>query len=52
MARGFTVTDEAQAMELAGQMPRLVRGQPENIKITHNNDLPLAELYLLQQDRK
>lgn len=52
MARGFTVTDEAQAMELAGQMPRLVRGQPENIKITHNNDLPLAEMYLLQQDRK
>jgi len=44
--QGRFVTDEAQAIELTGASPVLVQGRPENIKITHNNDLALAELYL------
>ena len=43
---GRDVTDEAQAMELAGIRPRLVPGNEENIKITRPQDLRLAELYL------
>ena len=45
------VTDEAQAVELSGLRPVLVEGHPENIKITRNNDLALAELFLSQQER-
>lgn len=44
------VTDEAQAMELAGLRPKLVQGHPDNIKVTHKLDLSLAELYLSQQE--
>lgn len=40
------VTDEAQAMELSGYQPRLVEGNPRNIKITRMDDLALAEMYL------
>ena len=40
------VTDEAQAMELAGARPRLVPGHDDNIKITRREDLELAELLL------
>ena len=40
------VTDEAQAMELAGARPRLVQGHEENIKITRPDDLELAEVIL------
>ncbi len=46
VTRGDMVTDESQAMEKAGYKPRLVKGRPENIKITHRADLALAELYL------
>ncbi|MCH8976667.1 MAG: 2-C-methyl-D-erythritol 4-phosphate cytidylyltransferase, partial [Proteobacteria bacterium] len=45
------VTDEAQAVELSGLRPVLVEGHPDNIKITRNNDLALAELFLYQQER-
>jgi 4-diphosphocytidyl-2-methyl-D-erithritol synthase len=45
---GKMVTDESQAMELAGFRPRLVEGRAENIKITRKDDLTLAELYLSQ----
>lgn len=41
-----TVTDEAMAMELAGRYPRLVPGDPANIKITDRRDLALAERLL------
>jgi 2-C-methyl-D-erythritol 4-phosphate cytidylyltransferase len=44
------VTDEAQAIELYGLQPVLVEGHPDNIKITRNNDLALAELFLSQQE--
>jgi 2-C-methyl-D-erythritol 4-phosphate cytidylyltransferase len=43
---GFVVTDEASAMEHAGQSPLLVRGHADNIKITIPEDLALAEFYL------
>ncbi|MCG3200506.1 MAG: 2-C-methyl-D-erythritol 4-phosphate cytidylyltransferase [Gammaproteobacteria bacterium] len=47
---GVSVTDEAQAMELIGQAPRLVEGHADNIKITRPQDLELAELYLRHQE--
>ncbi len=47
--RGGLVTDEAQAMELVGMAPRMLEGSADNIKITHPQDLILAELYLKQQ---
>ncbi len=43
------VTDEASAMEQQGWAPILVEGRPDNIKVTHPNDLALAELYLSQE---
>jgi len=46
LAAGRIVTDEAQAIELAGRVPRMVEGHGDNIKITRPEDLPLAELYL------
>ncbi len=51
LARGVLVTDDAQAMELAGARPRVVESHPDNIKITHRRDLSLAELYLASQER-
>lgn len=36
---GQTVTDEASAFELIGLRPKIVRGQPSNIKITSPEDL-------------
>jgi 2-C-methyl-D-erythritol 4-phosphate cytidylyltransferase len=48
-ARGQVVTDEASALELQGQRPRIVEGRPDNIKITRPEDLPLAAFYLEQQ---
>jgi len=44
--QGLAVTDEAQAMELAGFQPLLVEGQSSNIKITRPADLPLAAAIL------
>jgi 2-C-methyl-D-erythritol 4-phosphate cytidylyltransferase len=43
---GELVTDESLAMERAGYRPLLVEGRPDNIKVTHNEDLYLATLYL------
>jgi 2-C-methyl-D-erythritol 4-phosphate cytidylyltransferase len=47
---GVKVTDEAQAMELIGQAPKLLEGHADNIKITRPQDLELAELYLRYQE--
>lgn len=44
--RGWLVTDEASAIELAGKKPQMVEGAPENIKITRPGDLALAEFFL------
>ncbi len=48
---GFEVTDEASAMEHAGEQPQIVEGHADNLKITRPEDLPLAEMYLRQQGR-
>ena len=47
---GVAVTDEAQAMELTGQVPLLIEGHVDNIKVTQPADLALAELYLRHQE--
>ena len=47
---GHLVTDEAQAIELLGQTPRVVAGHSDNIKITLPEDLKLAALILTAQD--
>ena len=46
VAAGVNVTDEASAMEWRGVAPGLVSGRADTIKVTHPDDLPLAELYL------
>lgn len=48
---GYEVSDESSAMEHAGYRPLLVEGHADNIKITHPDDLGLAEFYLHQQGR-
>ncbi len=46
-ASGFDgITDEASAMELAGQSPRLVPGSAQNFKVTYPEDFALAEAIL------
>jgi len=52
LSKNLLVTDEAQAIELNGLRPMLVEGHPDNIKITRDSDLVLAELYLSQQERE
>ena len=46
LAAGRIVTDEAQAIELQGLIPRMIEGHADNLKITRPEDLPLAEHYL------
>ncbi|ABX50439.1 2-C-methyl-D-erythritol 4-phosphate cytidylyltransferase [Shewanella baltica OS195] len=48
LAAGVVVTDEASAMEWAGISPGLVSGRADNIKVTHPDDLGLAELFLMR----
>lgn len=43
------VTDDASAIELQGLKPKMVEGQPGNIKITHPGDLQLAEQFFANQ---
>lgn len=50
IADGIEVTDEASAMEYVGKQPGLVKGRWSNIKITHPEDIALAEFYLEQCD--
>lgn len=45
-AAGASLTDEASALEWAGYRPVLVPCHKDNIKITHPDDLRLAELIL------
>ncbi|PIE43803.1 MAG: 2-C-methyl-D-erythritol 4-phosphate cytidylyltransferase [Gammaproteobacteria bacterium] len=49
LQQGIKVTDEASAVENAGHEVTLVRGEQQNIKITHPEDLELAEFYLSSQ---
>lgn len=39
-------TDESQAVESVGAMPRLVQGENANFKVTFTDDLPIAEMIL------
>lgn len=45
---GPEVTDEASAVESLGLAPRLVEGDPANLKVTRPADLALAERWLRQ----
>lgn len=49
LAAGVIVTDEAAAMEYTGQMPRMIEGSADNLKITRPEDLARAALFLRQQ---
>lgn len=49
LAAGVAITDEASALEWAGQPVLLVPGRADNIKITQPEDLALARFYLEQQ---
>lgn len=49
LAQHNTITDEASAIEGLGLQPRLVVGRFDNLKVTHPEDVPLAELYLQAQ---
>jgi 2-C-methyl-D-erythritol 4-phosphate cytidylyltransferase len=49
LANGLKITDEASAIEHANLPSLLVSASSENIKITHPNDLALAEFYLNKQ---
>jgi 2-C-methyl-D-erythritol 4-phosphate cytidylyltransferase len=40
------VTDEAGAMEHIGLRPRIVMGDPRNLKVTYPEDLAMAALLL------
>ncbi|WP_371190283.1 2-C-methyl-D-erythritol 4-phosphate cytidylyltransferase [Thalassotalea ponticola] len=44
------ITDEASAIEYAGQTAHVVSGREDNIKITRPADLPLATFILQQQE--
>lgn len=46
LEQGWKITDEASAMEHLGAHPNIVRGHADNLKITHTEDLPLAEFLL------
>lgn len=39
LAAGVAVTDEASAMEWAGQAPRLIEGRADNLKVTRPEDM-------------
>lgn len=43
------ITDDASAIELQGQRPKIIAGRSDNLKITRPEDLVLAQFYLEQQ---
>jgi 2-C-methyl-D-erythritol 4-phosphate cytidylyltransferase / 2-C-methyl-D-erythritol 2,4-cyclodiphosphate synthase len=49
---GREPTDEAQAVEWLGKAPRLIAGDPGNIKITTAADLAVAEAQLVQRGER
>jgi 2-C-methyl-D-erythritol 4-phosphate cytidylyltransferase len=51
LAQGLQITDEASALEYSGAQLLLVAGRHDNIKITHPEDLALAEAILQWQSR-
>jgi 2-C-methyl-D-erythritol 4-phosphate cytidylyltransferase len=51
LAAGDVVTDEAAAVERVGGRPRVVAGHADNIKITVDEDMALAELFMKRQQQ-
>ena len=51
LATGDVVTDEAAAVERLGGRPRVVAGHADNIKITVDEDIALAELFMRRQQK-
>ncbi|WP_395345149.1 2-C-methyl-D-erythritol 4-phosphate cytidylyltransferase [Ningiella sp. W23] len=49
---GQTITDEASAMEQAGELVQIIEGESRNVKVTRPEDLALAEFYLQQKQGK
>lgn len=46
LAKQIEITDESSAMEWFGLSPKIVQGRRDNLKITQQEDLALAEFYL------
>ena len=46
------VTDEAVALELMGETPKMVAGREDNIKITRPEDLAIAACFLQEKELK
>lgn len=46
---GINITDEASALEHIGLTPKIIAGDPSNIKVTRPDDLALAEAFLKQE---
>ena len=46
------ITDEAHAMEYAGYAVKIVQGSADNIKITHPEDIFMAQQILNKQARQ
>ncbi len=51
LAAGREPTDEAQAVEWLGHAPRLIEGDPGNLKITTPADLRLAAAWLARENQ-
>jgi 2-C-methyl-D-erythritol 4-phosphate cytidylyltransferase len=50
-ARGYIATDDASLVEWLGKPVKIVRGTPDNIKITYPRDLQLAEIILKNENK-
>jgi 2-C-methyl-D-erythritol 4-phosphate cytidylyltransferase len=50
--RGLQMSDESAVMEFAGRQPLLVEGHADNIKITHPQDLQLAEMTMAYLEKQ
>ncbi len=48
--QGVQITDEASAMEAFGVQPLLIPSSPDNIKITHPDDIRFADMILSAQE--
>lgn len=48
---GYVGTDDAELVERAGYVVRVLEGSPDNIKVTTAEDLEIAERILRRQDR-
>ena len=49
LAQGLDFTDEAQAVETIGQMPRIIKGENANMKVTWADDIAIAEMILARR---